>query len=208
MAIKEAVVEGEMEGIQPLIKEALEKGSDADSILKELIEGMEIVGDLFEKKEYYVPETLLSAHTMKLGLEMIRPHLSLERAGNLGVVLMGAVESDIHDIGLNLVAMFLEAAGFEIYNLGRDVPTSLFLDKARELKPDIIGLSAMMSTTALKLKDVLEDFDRSGLKDGICFVVGGAAISEEFAREIGANAYAADAKKAARVFEELLERER
>jgi methanogenic corrinoid protein MtbC1 len=104
--------------------------------------------------------------------------------------------------------MFLEAAGFEIHNLGRDVPTDLFLDKARELNPDIIGLSAMMSTTALKLKDVLEDFERSGLKDGIYFVVGGAAISEEFAKDIGANAYASDAKKAAQVFEELLRRGR
>ncbi|MFQ5800716.1 MAG: corrinoid protein [Candidatus Hydrothermarchaeales archaeon] len=206
MVIKEAVVKGEIEGIRALVKGALESGRNADSILKELIAGMEEVGERFERKEYYVPETLLSAHTMKFGLELLRPHLSVEKANAQGRVLVGAVESDIHDIGLNLVAMFLEAAGFEIHNLGRDVPTRVFLEKAEELNPDIVGLSAMMSTTALKLKEVIQEFERRGMRNGRYFVVGGAALSPEFAEEIGADAYASDAKKAVRIFEELIER--
>src|SRR3990172_5320132 len=205
MVIKEAIINGEMEGIALLVKEALGNGRDADSILKEMIEGMEEVGDRFERKEYYVPETLLSAHTMKLGLEFLRPHMSLGKARCQGKVIIGAVESDIHDIGLNLVAMFLEAAGFEIHNLGRDVPTNVFLKRAKEIEPDVIGLSAMMSTTALKLKEVLKEFERQGMKNGRYFVVGGAALSEELAREIGADGYASDAKKAVRIFEELME---
>lgn len=206
MAIKTAIIEGKIEGIKPLIEEDLKKGIKADIILGQMIKGMEKVGDLFEKKEYYVPETLLSAHTMKLGLELLRPHLTFEKGKNQGKVLIGVVESDIHDIGLNLVAIFLEAAGFEIHNLGRDVPTSVFLEKAESLKPDIIGLSAMLSTTALKLKEVIEEVKARNKKE-VYFVVGGAALSDEFARKIGANGYAADAKKAIRVFEELMERE-
>jgi methanogenic corrinoid protein MtbC1 len=206
MKIKEAVIKGEMEGIEALIVLELENGKAPDAILKEMIKGMEEVGELFENKIYYVPETLLSAHTMKLGLELLRPKLSIERTGNRGRVLMGVVESDIHDIGLNLVSMFLEAAGFEIKNLGRDVKTSIFMDEAEEFGPDIVGLSAMMSTTALKLKEIIGEFEKKGLRDGRYFVVGGAALSEEFAREIGADAYASDAKKAVSVFEELLER--
>lgn len=206
MEIKTAIIEGKIEGIIPLVEEDLKKGIKADIILGQMIEGMEEVGDLFEKKEYYVPETLLSAHTMKLGLKLLRPHLKFEKWKNQGTVLIGVVESDIHDIGLNLVAMFLEAAGFEIHNLGRDVPTSVFLEKAESLKPDIIGLSAMMSTTALKLKEVIEEV-KARNKNEVYFVVGGAALSNEFAREIGANGYAADAKKAIGVFEELMERE-
>ncbi|RMF90786.1 MAG: cobalamin-binding protein [Methanobacteriota archaeon] len=206
MEIKEEVIKGGMEAIRPLIEEGLKKGRTAEDILAEMIEGMHEVGELFERKEYYVPETLLSAHTMMLGLEMLRPLLSVEKAAERGRVIVGAVESDIHDIGLNLVAMFLEAAGFEIYNLGRDVPTKVFLEKAEELDPDVVGVSAMMSTTALKVREVIEGFEKAGLRDGRFFVVGGAAFSEELADEIGADAYAQDAKKAVEVFQELMKR--
>jgi len=206
MSIRSAIIEGKMDEIEMLVRQALDQGRDAKDILREMVSGMDEVGERFERKEYYVPETLLSAHTMMLGLELLRPKLSVEKARAPGKVLIGAVESDIHDIGLNLVVMFLEAAGFEIHNLGRDVPTEVFLKKAEEIDPDIVGLSAMMSTTALKLREVIEEFERRGLKDGRYFVVGGAAVSEEYAREIGADAYAPDAKKAVKVFEELMER--
>ncbi len=208
MKIREIIIKGGMEEIEGKITEALNEGRDADSVLQDMIGGMEEVGELFERKEYYVPETLLSAHTMKLGLEMLRPHLSLEKTVTQGSVLIGVVESDIHDIGLNLVAMFLEAAGYTIHNLGRDVPTRVFIEKTMELEPDIIGISAMMSTTALKVKEVIEEFEKKGLKDGRFLVVGGAAFSEEFAREIRADAYARDAKKAVKVFEMLMEKGR
>lgn len=205
MGLKELIINGEMDTVEGIVKDELESGREPDSILKEMIEGMEEVGERFERKEYYVPETLLSAHTMKQGLEVLRPHLSMGATNSQGRVLIGAVESDIHDIGLNLVAMFLEAAGFEIHNLGRDVPTAVFLKKAEELDPNIVGLSAMMSTTMLRIRDILEEFESKGLKDGRYFVVGGAALSEELAKEIGADAYATDAKKAIQVFEKLME---
>lgn len=206
MKLKKGVIHGLMEDIRPIIKADLDSGRHPQEILKELIEGMEVVGDLFEKKEYYVPETLLSAHTMKLGIEVLKPYLSYEKSKVAGRALVGAVESDIHDIGLNLVAMFLEAAGFEIYNLGRDVPKERFLEKIIEVKPHILGVSAMMSTTALKVKELIQDFESRGLRAELFIVVGGTALSEEFAKEIGADGYASDAKKAVQVFEKLLER--
>jgi 5-methyltetrahydrofolate--homocysteine methyltransferase len=205
MRIKEAVITGEMDGIDALIREALKK-RDANSILSEMIAGMEVVGERFENKEYYVPETLLSAHTMMKGLELLRPLLSVDASKTQGRVVMGAVESDIHDIGLNLVGMFLEAAGFEVHNLGRDVPSRVFLEKAMELDPEVIGISAMMSTTALKVRDIIKEFSEKDLRNSRYFVVGGAALSEEYAKDIGADAYASDAKKAVKVFEELLVR--
>lgn len=206
MEIRSAIIKGEMEGIDILINGALETSRAPDSILQEMIAGMEKVGELFENKEYYVPETLLSAHTMKIGLEILRPHLSVGRSNSQGKVIIGAVESDIHDIGLNLVAMFLEAAGFEIYNLGRDVPTRKFIEKTEELAPHIIGLSAMMSTTMLKARDIIKELESKGLRNGRYIVVGGTAFSEEMAEETGADAYATDAKTAVRVFEKLMER--
>ncbi len=206
MEIRSAIIKGEMDDIGSLVRGELESGRAPDSILQEMIQGMEEVGELFERKEYYVPETLLSAHTMKLGLELLRPHLTVGRTNSQGRVIIGAVESDIHDIGLNLVAMFLEAAGFEIHNLGRDVPAGKFIEKTEELKPHVIGLSAMMSTTMFKARDIIKEIESKGLRNGRYIVVGGAAFSEEMAKETGADAYATDAKKAVRVFEKLMER--
>ena len=206
--IKEAIINGEIDKIEGIIKKSLEDGTDPDDILKDMIAGMGVVGGKFEKKEYYVPEVLLSAHAMQKGLDMLRPILPIEKANVQGTVIIGTVEGDVHDIGKNLVAMFIEGAGFEVHNLGRDVPTSLFVEKAREIKPDIVGLSAMMSTSMERMEEVIEEFKRNGLKDRVAFIIGGAAVTEDYAKEIGADGYAEDATKAVRLCERLMEARR
>lgn len=206
--IKEAIVKGEIDRIEGLIKNSLNDGRAPNDILKEMISGMEVVGKKFEKKEYYVPETLLSAYAMQRGLDILKPLLAYEKAEVHGRIVIGTVEGDVHDIGKNLVAMFLEGAGFEVHNLGRDVPVSAFVDKAKEVRADIVGLSAMMSTTMEKMGEIIREFEAQGLRDGIAFIVGGAAVTEEFAKEIGADGYASDATNAVRLCERLMEGKR
>ncbi|MEE9594226.1 MAG: corrinoid protein [Candidatus Hydrothermarchaeales archaeon] len=201
-SIEEAIVNGEINDIGSLVKNAL-KTRDPEEVLKALIFGMEEVGDRFESKEYFVPEVLLSAHTMQKGLELLRPILFATGSRNKGKVLIGSVEGDVHDIGKNLVAMFLEGAGFEVHNLGRDVPAHIFAEKVQELKPDVVALSAMMSTTVERMHEVMKEFERLDIDD-IKFVVGGAAASDAYAKKIGANGYASDASKAIRLFEEII----
>jgi 5-methyltetrahydrofolate--homocysteine methyltransferase len=206
--IKEAIINGDINEIEGMVEHSLKNGIEANDILKELIAGMEVVGDKFEKKEYYVPEVLLSAHAMQKGLNMLRPLLAYEKVKVQGKIIIGTVEGDVHDIGKNLVAMFLEGAGFQVHNLGRDVPTSLFVEKAREIEPDIVGLSAMMSTSMEKMQEVIEEFEQKKLRKKVAFIIGGAAVTEEFAKEIGADGYAEDARKAVRLCEKLMRERR
>ncbi len=201
--IEGAVINGEIAEIEALVEKALE-GREAEEVLKELIKGMEVVGDKFENREYFVPEILLSAHTMQKALEILRPKLFMDGTQGRGRVVIGTVEGDIHDIGKNLVVMFLEGAGFEVHNLGRDVPVQAFVEKVKEVKPDLVALSAMMSTTVGKMQEVIEEFERQGLKDEVKFVVGGAAVSDNHSERIGANGYASDARKAVRLFEKII----
>jgi methylmalonyl-CoA mutase cobalamin-binding domain/chain len=200
--IENAVVDGKINDIEALVRSALAERS-ADDILDALIRGMREVGDRYEKKEYFVPEVLLSANTMQKALEILRPRLFSSADRNKGRVLIGTVEGDIHDIGKNLVAMFLEGAGFEVHNLGRDVPTEVFIEKVLEIKPDVVALSAMMSTTVEKMQEIIKEFQWRGIND-VKFIVGGAAVSDEYAKRIGASGYASDANKAVRLFEEII----
>ncbi len=202
--IKEAVIDGEIEGIEGLIRDSLDRGTPPNDVLAEMIAGMEVVGEKFENKEYYVPETLLSAHAMQKGLDLLRPLLPIEKADVAGRIMIGTVEGDVHDIGKNLVAMFIEGAGFQVHNLGRDVPTSEFVEKAKEIEPDIVGLSAMMSTSMEKMGEIITEFEKNGMRDKVAFMIGGAAVTEEFAKEIGADGYAEDATKAVRLCERLM----
>jgi 5-methyltetrahydrofolate--homocysteine methyltransferase len=202
--IKKAVIEGKIYEIEELVNAALEHGEAANDILKDMISGMEVVSDLFERRVYYVPETLLSAHAMQRGLDIIRPLLNYDKVEVQGKVLIGTVAGDVHDIGKNLVSMFLEGAGFEVKNLGRDVPTQVFVEETRKYKPDILGLSAMMSTTIVKMREVIEALEEAGLRDDVLVIIGGAAASESYAREIGADGYASDAAKAVKLCEKLM----
>jgi len=199
-SIERTVINGGINDIEALVKNALQTKAP-EEVLKSLIVGMEEVGDKFESKEYFVPEVLLSAHTMQKGLELLQPILFASGRAAKGKILIGSVEGDVHDIGMNLVAMFLEGAGFEVHNLGRDIPAHVFIEKVRELKPDVVALSAMMSTTVERMREVLKEFESLGIDD-VKFVVGGAAASDAYATDIGAG-YASDARKAIRLFEEI-----
>ncbi|MFQ6050098.1 MAG: corrinoid protein [Candidatus Hydrothermarchaeota archaeon] len=201
--LREAIVEGKINEIEEIIRDLL-KSENPNSILKEMIKAMEIVGDLFEKKEYYVPEVLLSAHTMQKGLNILKPHLVVEEVNVPGKVLIGSVEGDVHDIGKNLVAMFLEGSGFEVHDLGRDVPISKFIEKTKEIEPDILALSALMTTTMEKMRETIERLRKEGLREKVKVIVGGASVTEEFAKEIGADGYAEDAVKAVSLCEKLM----
>ncbi|MEE8167642.1 MAG: corrinoid protein [Candidatus Hydrothermarchaeales archaeon] len=202
-AIEEAIIKGDISRISKLVADALET-READEVLQELTSGMEEVGNKYENREYFVPEVLLSAHTMQKALELLRPRLFTSDDDNRGRVVIGTVEGDVHDIGKNLVAMFLEGAGFEVHNLGRDVPVKAFVEQVKEIKPDVVALSAMMSTTMDKMQGVIEEFERQGLKDSVKFIIGGAAVSDPYCKRIGANGYASDAGKAVRLFEEIM----
>lgn len=206
--IKRAIIDGEIDKIEGMIKKSLKRGTEPNDILRDLIAAMDVVGEKFEKKEYYVPEVLLSAHAMQRGLDLLRPLLSIEKAEVRGKIIIGTVEGDIHDIGKNLVAMFLEGAGFQVHNLGRDVPTSVFVEKAQEIEPDIVGLSAMISTSMETMQEIIEDFKQKKLRERVAFVIGGAAVTEDFAKEIGADGYAEDPKKAVRLCEKLMRERR
>ncbi len=202
--LKEAIVNGKIEEIENIVRDLLKK-ENPNAILKEMILAMDVVGDLFEKKEYYVPEVLLSAHTMQRALNILKPHLVVVEANIPGRVIIGSVEGDVHDIGKNLVAMFLEGAGFEVHDLGRDVSISKFVQKIKEIKPDIVALSALMTTTMEKMRETIERFKEDGLRERVKIVVGGASVTEEFAKEIGADGYAEDAVKAVNLCERLME---
>ncbi len=206
--ISEAVVKGKVNEIEELVNNALSNGDSPNNILKELIAGMDVVADLFERHEYYVPETLLSAYAMQKALDILKPLLVYDTVEAKGKVIIGTVQGDVHDIGKNLVAMFLEGAGFEVHNLGRDITAEVFLEKALELKPDIVAMSAMLSTTVIKMGEVIEEFEKVGVRKDYYFVIGGAAASDDFAKRIGADGYAKDATKAVRLCEALMKRKK
>ena len=197
------VIEGEDEDIGELIQEALESGIPANDILKQgLIAAMDIVGAKMESGEMYIPEVLLSAETMRVGLDLIRPLLSESDMSSSGKVVIGTVEGDLHDIGKNLVAMMLEVSGFEVVDLGIDQSVEAFLEACESEKPDVVGLSALLTTTMEAMKEICEAVkDRH---DHVKVVVGGAPITEEFAQQIGADGYSDDAGSAVALCKQLV----
>jgi len=204
--IATAVETGKVKQIEELVKEALDAGEDANAILeKGMIDAMGIVGVKFQANEVFVPEMLVAAKTMKKGVEILRPHLSSDSLGKKGKFIIGTVAGDLHDIGKNLVALMVESAGFEIIDLGVDVPAERFVT-ALEENPDckIIGASALLTTTMDALKEAVAAIHDAGYKGKVKIMVGGAPITQEFADQIGADAYATDAGSAAVKAAELI----
>jgi len=197
------VIEGEDEDIGELIQEALDQEVSANDILKQgLIAAMDIVGGKMESGEMYIPEVLLSAETMRVGLELIKPMLSEDDISSSGKVVIGTVEGDLHDIGKNLVAMMLEVSGFEVIDLGVDQSPEAFLEACEKEKPDIVGLSALLTTTMDAMKDICEAVKEK--HNHVKVVVGGAPITEEFANQIGADGYSDDAGSAVGLCKQLV----
>lgn len=202
--LEEKVIKGKMKLVPGLVKEALDEGNDATVILNTMIGAMDVVGENFTKGDIFVTEMLISARAMKAGVDVLKPLLAEAGGNSAGKVIIGTVAGDLHDIGKNLVAMMIESAGFEVIDLGVDVPHQKFVDVYLE-NPDtkIIALSALLTTTMPSLKDAVALLNKQSFRKDIKVMVGGAPITAEFAAEIGADAYTADAASAAAKAKEL-----
>jgi len=206
--IKNYLANIEIDKVPDAVKEALNKGIPPLKIINEaLAPAMNIVGKKFEEGEYFLAELVAAGETFKEVLGILRPLLlkSREKIKRLGKVVIGTVRGDLHDIGKNIVATMLESAGFEVYDLGADVPPEEFVKKAKEVNADIVAMSALLTTTMIEMKNVIEELKKAGIRDKVKVIIGGAPVTEEFAREIGADAYAEDAVKAVEVCKRLIE---
>jgi 5-methyltetrahydrofolate--homocysteine methyltransferase len=195
---------GEDEEVATLVRQALDQGMTPDEVLEGgLLAGMDEVGRDFKAGDLFVPEVLIAARAMHAGMAVLRPLLVEGETRRAGRYLIGTVEGDLHDIGKNLVKMMLEGAGFETIDLGTDVAIDRFVDAVREHKPDIVGMSALLTTTMVNMKSTIEALQEAGLRDSVKIMVGGAPVTAAFAQEVGADAYAPDAASAVDVAREL-----
>ena len=195
--VSEALQKGKADKVSELVKQALNEGITPKNILEEgLIHGMSIIGKKFKKNEVYVPEVLIAARAMHTGMDVLKPKLIETGVKNIGKVVMGTVQGDLHDIGKNLVEMMLEGAGFEVIDLGTDISTDKFVEAVKEHKPNIIGMSALLTTTMVNMVGVIKALDVAGLRDKVKIMVGGAPITQNYADQIGADGYSPDASSA------------
>ncbi len=203
--IKDVVVAGKHKEIEQMVKAGLDENLDPGAIINDgLIAAMDIVGKKFGSGEIYVPEMLVAAATMKKGLEILKPLLSGNASQPKGTILMGTVKGDLHDIGKNLVIMMLEGAGFKVIDLGVDLSVDKVVEKVREIKPDVLGLSALLTTTMPEMRKVLDMIREQGLRDSVKIMVGGAPVDSRFAEKIGADAYGKDAANAVQLAKMLI----
>lgn len=201
-----AVIDMDEEQAVNAAREAIDTGIPAFEAINEgLVRGMLVVGDKYEQQEYFIPEVLLCSDAMVAGIKVLRPHLPLDSSKVAEKVVIGVVRGDTHDIGKNLVKIMLETAGFEVHDLGRNVPLEDFVEKAMAVGARIIAMSTLMTTTMEGMQTVIEDLKIRGIRDEFLVLIGGGPISQAFADEIGADLYAADANSAVRELKELLE---
>ncbi|WP_455542337.1 cobalamin B12-binding domain-containing protein [Intestinibacter sp.] len=201
--IKTLVMEGEDEEIVDKIKEAVDAGvAPLDIVSNSLIQAMNEIGPMMATGEVFVPEVLMSAETMQVGLEYLKPMINDGDIESAGVVVIGTVEGDLHDIGKNLVAMMLESSGFEVHNIGIDQTPQDFVDAIEKYNADVVGLSALLTTTMIAMKETVALIKDKGLD--VKIAVGGAPVSEEFAKEIGADGYSEDGPSAVTLCKQLL----
>ena len=195
--VSEALQRGDAEKVAELVKQALEENLLPKDILENgLIKGMDIIGAKFKKNEVYVPEVLIAARAMHAGMSILRPKLIETGVKNIGTVAIGTVKGDLHDIGKNLVKMMLEGAGFEVIDLGVDVTTDKFVEAVKKHKPNIIGMSALLTTTMVNMAEVIKALEAAGLRDKVKIMIGGAPITQNYADQIGADGYSPDAASA------------
>lgn len=199
------LINGYADRVAAVTQELLNKGATPQTILNDgLIAGMSVVGERMRTGEMYLPEVLQSASAMHVSLKILKPYLAKDGVESRGKILMGTVKGDMHDIGKNLVGIMLEGAGFEIIDLGLNVQPQKFVEAIQMHQPSIIGLSAMLTTTMLNMKTAIEAIADAGLRSKVKILVGGAPVSQKFADDIGADAYARDAVKAVDKVKELI----
>ena len=195
--IKTTVIDGKHKEIEALVQKAIEAQASLDDLINNaLIAAMDVVGDRFAKSEIFVPEMLVAALSMKKGLDIIKPRLKDQEAQSRGKVVLCTVKGDLHDIGKNLVAMMLEGAGFEVIDLGVDATVENVIAKVAEIQPQVLGLSALLTTTMPEMENVIKHLQTKGLRENVKVMLGGAPLSAEFAQKIGADAYGQDAAEA------------
>ena len=203
--LKENVIAGNESKVLEYTQKALDEGIDLEKILNDgFIPGMDVVGSKFQANEIYVPEMLISAKAMKAGMKILEPLLTEAGVEPIGKVVIGTVKGDLHDIGKNLVAMMLEGGGFVVIDVGVDITAQKFVNLVKENKPDILGLSALLTTTMVEIKNVIDVFKEEGLRDDVKIIVGGAPVSEDYAEDIGADGYSPDAASAVNLAKKLL----
>jgi len=218
-ALKENVIQGRMTqddegiddtlsgpGVLELTQAALDNNIPVDEIITNgITAGMEIVGEKFNAKEYYIPDMLASAEAVSAAMDILKPHLEASNIETKGKFAIVTVRGDIHDIGKNIVAILLKGSGYEVADLGIDIPTEKIVEYVRENNPDYLGLSALLTTTMLVMDEIIEALKAAGLRDKVKVLVGGAAVSQEYAREIGADAYCVDGFDAVKVLDSFRE---
>ena len=203
--IFDSIVKGNRIATLDAIQAALDAGAPVNQIINEgMIAAMGEVGQRFEAGQFYIPEMLVAARAMQAGMNAVKPYLTEDEVQVAGKVVLGTVSGDLHDIGKNLVSVMLEGAGFQIVDLGTDVPAARFVEAVREHQPDILAMSALLTTTMTNLKTVIDALQAAGVREGVKVLVGGAPITEAYAQQVGADGYAPDASRAVGVAKELV----
>lgn len=203
--LSDAVVEGDRELVEELTRKAVEEGIEPIVIInKSLTKGIRIVGEYFGSGQYFLPDLLLGAKAMDAGVKLLEPLLAGADREFYGRVILGTVQGDLHEIGKNIVGMMLKTSGFEVFDLGVDVPAGKFIEKVKELKPDVVGISALLTTTIGRQKEIIEVLIEEGLRNQVKVIIGGAPINQAWAEKIGADGYAEDALSAVNVAKELV----
>lgn len=201
--ISELLQQGRAKEVQESVKKALDEGSKPQEIISGgLLAGMSVIGAKFKVNEVYVPDVLIASRAMNAGMETLKPYIVEADIQPIGKIVLGTVEGDLHDIGKNLVRIMFEGAGFQVFDLGIDVPVDRFLAKVKEEKPQILAMSALLTTTMTSMEKVIKVVEKEGLREGLLIMVGGAPVTERFAQSIGADLYAPDAASAAEVARE------
>ena len=203
--LRKSVINGDQNATRDQVHAALAENIPPEKVLTDgLIAAMTEVGRLFENGEFFIPEMLVSARAMKGGLAILRPQLAAANIKEVGKVVIGTVQGDLHDIGKNLIGMMLEGAGFEVIDLGVDVSPEKYVAAVRNHHPDLIGCSALLTTTMPRMKDIILALQAAGLRDSVKVMVGGAPVTAQYARDIGADFYAPDAASAAQGARQLI----
>jgi corrinoid protein of di/trimethylamine methyltransferase len=202
---KKAVVDGDEEAAAKWAKEGVDAKVDAyDLVTKHGGDAMTVVNQKYERKEFFVPEVLCSANALNAGVDILSPHMRSDKTSEPATVVLAVVEGDIHDIGKNLVRIMLSAAGFRVVDLGKDVSNAAIIEKAKEVKADVIGMSALMSTTMPRMKAVIEGLQQAGIRNKVKVIVGGGPVTKEWALSIGADDRPHDASAAVGATKELV----
>jgi len=199
------VQKGNSDSVEALVKKALSQDMSAEEILNGgLVDGMNTMSEKFKNNEIFIPEVLISAKAMSGGLELLKPLLAEANVKSKGKVVIGTVKGDLHDIGKNIVAMLLQGAGFDVVDLGADVPLEKFVEFVRKERADVVGMSALLTTTMIFMKEIIEALENAGLRENVKVIIGGAPVTESYAAQIQADGYAPDAASAVDLTKRLL----